>query len=84
MPGKYRASREIDRVVLILEGAMKRSEIQEALDLKHRDNFMEQYLQPAINEGYVEMTIPDKPKSSKQQYRLTEKGLAFKESLRKL
>jgi ATP-dependent DNA helicase RecG len=32
------------------------------------------YLLPALAEGLVEMTRPDKPRSSKQRYRLTEKG----------
>jgi DNA-binding PadR family transcriptional regulator len=36
--------------------------------------FLYSYLQPALNVGLVEMTIPDKPRSSKQKYRLTDKG----------
>lgn len=31
-------------------------------------------LEPAISSGYVEMSNPEKPKSSKQSYRLTEAG----------
>lgn len=84
VPGKYRASREVERVVLVLENEMKRSEIQEMLELKHRDSFVENYLQPALNEAFVEMTIPEKPNSSLQRYRLTARGKALKEKLSEL
>lgn len=66
----------------VLEGEMKRDEIQSALELKHRENFRDAYLNPAIEEGLVEMTIPDKPTSSKQTYRLTKKGLKKKKELK--
>ena len=46
----------------------------EALGLKDRMHFARDYLQPALNACLIEMTIPDKPRSSKQRYRLTEKG----------
>lgn len=39
------------------------------LGLKHRPSFRENYLLPALRLGYVEMTIPDKPNSSKQKYK---------------
>ena len=32
------------------------------------------YLEPALNAGLVEMTLPDKPKSRKQRYRRTAQG----------
>ena len=39
-----------------------------------RTKFRHQVLNPLLERGLVEMTIPDKPRSSKQRYRLTEKG----------
>jgi ATP-dependent DNA helicase RecG len=54
---------------------MKRQELQSALGLKHEDHFRAAYLVPALQAGVVEMTIPDKPRSSKQRYRMTRAGI---------
>jgi ATP-dependent DNA helicase RecG len=48
--------------------------MQNALELKHEDHFRKAYLLPALEANLIEMTIPDKPKSSKQRYRLTSLG----------
>ena len=51
--------------------------IKEAMlcvQLRHRPTFIYEYLQPAIDVGFVEMTQPDSPKSPTQKYRLTELG----------
>lgn len=42
------------------------------------------YLQPLRDAGWLEMTIPDKPRSSRQKYRLTEKGRELQEYLRQM
>jgi ATP-dependent DNA helicase RecG len=65
---------EVQRLLTVLVGEMKRTDIQEALALHHEDYFRETYLIPALTVGVVEMTIPDKLTSSKQSYRLTQKG----------
>ena len=44
------------------------------MNLKHPPTFRENYLHPALEKGYIEMTIPEKPSSRLQKYRLTEKG----------
>ena len=41
----------------------------ELLELKHRPTFRDNYLLPALELGYIDMTIPDKPNSSKQKYK---------------
>ena len=50
----------------------------ELLNLSQREHFRKVYLQEAINIDLVELTIPDKPTSSKQKYRLTKKGITYK------
>ena len=44
-------------------------ELMELLGLKHRPTFRDNYLLPALELGYIEMTIPNKPNSSKQKYK---------------
>lgn len=39
-----------------------------------RTKFRDQVVAPLLKAGLLEMTIPDKPRSSKQQYRITEAG----------
>jgi len=60
---------------------MDRQEIQDTLGLSHRENFRANYLKPALDQGFVEMTIPDKPNSSQQKYHLTLLGKQLKEKL---
>jgi hypothetical protein len=67
--------------VLVVQGEMKRTEIQAALGLRHEDYFRDAYLLPALQAGYLEMTVPDKPTSSKQRYRLTAAGAALQKTL---
>lgn len=64
-----------------MDGELRRSELQAVLGLAHRDYFNEAYLQPAIDAGLVEMTLPDKPTSRNQRYRLTATGAALRRSL---
>lgn len=46
-----------------------------------RTKFRDQVLNPLIADGLIEMTIPDKPTSSKQKYRTTLKGNKFLENI---
>ena len=73
---------EIRRLMLTLRGEMKRTEIQEMLGLKHRDNFRDSYLLPAIAYCLIEVTHPENPKHPNQSYRLSKKGKALKRSLK--
>ncbi|ATW24700.1 Fic family protein [Candidatus Formimonas warabiya] len=46
-------------------------ELMARVGLKHRPTFRENYLLPALEQKLIEMTIPEKPNSSKQKYRKT-------------
>ena len=62
---------------------MKSSNIQSALQLKHRDYFRVNYMNPSIDQGFVERTNKEKPNSPLQKYSLTPKGIVLKEDLLK-
>lgn len=67
---------EVGQMLATLIGEMTRSEIMAAIGLKDEKHFREHYLQAAVALGLIEMTIPDKPRSSRQKYRITAKGRA--------
>jgi len=72
------ATDPVHRVVLALTaGEMAPSAMWIRLGLKHRPTFRENYLRPALAQGLIEPTIPDKPNSRLQKYRLTAKGRAW-------
>jgi ATP-dependent DNA helicase RecG len=68
-------------VVKILFGEMSRIEIQNKLNLLDKNHFLNIYLKPAMEAGVIEMTIPDKPNSRLQKYRLTLQGIALQQNL---
>ena len=57
-----------------LQGEMGRKALQSALGLSDRKSFRERYLKPALNDGLIEMTIPEKPNSPLQKYYRKKKG----------
>ncbi len=50
------------------------TELLEIAGRTDRTKFRNQVLNPLIKAGFLEMTVPDKPSSSKQKYRVTEEG----------
>ncbi len=58
----------------VFRGEMSRRELQTELRLKSAGHFRKAYLVPALKAELIEMTVPDKPNSRLQRYRLTEKG----------
>jgi ATP-dependent DNA helicase RecG len=56
------------------EKPLSRGEIQETVGLANREHFRKKYLEPLVSLGWLEPTIPDRPTSRNQKYRLTERG----------
>ena len=69
--------------LLAMTGPLGNAEILEGLDLKDRTHLRERYIDPALAEGLVERTIPGKPTSRLQKYRLTDKSRKLLEQLEK-
>ena len=66
---KTESSVNVKRLVDIMdEDPMSANEIMIRLNIKHKDTLRNKYLNCAIRDGYVQMTIPDKPKSKNQRY----------------
>ena len=80
---KHRASTEqvteqVKTLVLALgSDQLTLKQMMERVNLKHRPNFIDNYLTPAINEGCIRLLYPDKPRHPRQKYLLTVKGLAL-------
>ncbi|MBE0547872.1 MAG: putative DNA binding domain-containing protein [Rubrivivax sp.] len=72
---------EVARLLGVIRGEMSRSELMAALRLSDEKHFRQQYQQVAVSLGLLEMTIPDKPRSRLQRYRLTPRGKAVAASL---
>ena len=67
----------VDQVlVALVDGPLAPSVIQSRVGLKHRPTFRANYLHPALESGLIEMTLPDKPSSRLQKYRLGAAGHA--------
>jgi len=70
--------------VEIMRNCMTERAITELMAIVGRTNrtkFRDHVLRPMLDADWLEMTIPDKPRSSKQKYRLTEKGRQLLSSL---
>lgn len=65
---------QVGELLAAIHGEMGREALQSALGLADRKSFRERYLKPALADGLIEMTLPDKPNSRLQKYRLTDRG----------
>jgi len=74
-------TQSIDPVIRLLDalqhGDRAAGDLRTALKIKHRPTFRANYLHPALKENLIEYTIPDKPSSRLQKYRITKKGMKY-------
>ena len=65
---------QVEQLLHVLQSESTRERLMVQLGLRDREHFRAGYLVPAVEAGLVEMTLPDKPRSRLQQYRLTPVG----------
>ncbi len=68
------SARSPERLLLVISAEMSRQDLLTALKLRDVGNLQERYLRPCLQEGWIEMTIPKKPSSRNQRFRLTPAG----------
>jgi ATP-dependent DNA helicase RecG len=72
---------QVEQLLKIIIGDLTRDQLQLKLNLKDREYFRKNYILEALSLELIEMTIPDKPNSRLQKYRLTEKGKILQKQL---
>ncbi|MCF7849559.1 MAG: Fic family protein [Kiritimatiellales bacterium] len=71
---------EVKRLLAFCQGEQSKVELRQLLGLKNDEHFRKAYIKPALEFGVLEMTIPNKPNSRLQKYRLTPLGCRIKEN----
>ena len=69
---------------MVLDHELGMTALLKSLKMKNRQDVRERYIAPAMKFGYIEYTIPEKPTSRLQQYRLTDLGRQLRSELKKL
>ncbi len=77
-PGtKSGPSRDQVKILVKASTGAALTDLMTVLDRTNRTKFRDQVIQPLMDQGLLEMTLPDKPTSSQQKYRLTAQGAAW-------
>jgi ATP-dependent DNA helicase RecG len=75
---KAQSRAQSDEIIKLLgSGSLSAAELVAKLGLKSKTGALKRSLQQLLDNGLVEYTIPDKPTTRLQKYRLTEKGKEF-------
>lgn len=71
---------QVKKLLALLEKKPRSAiELMKKLKLSHRPTFRNNYLHSALKKGYIVMTIPEKPNSRLQKYRITFVGKKIKQ-----
>ena len=66
VPKEYQSSSvEVRNLIKVLVGEKSRQELQDALELKDRGHFRENYIDPALANGFIQLKYPENPKHPK-------------------
>jgi Fic family protein len=75
---KHRDGQLSDTMIAVLKAleakSLSRQELFDAIVMKNDFRAFKRNIEPLILDGYVEMTLPEKPSSKLQRYRLTDAG----------
>jgi predicted HTH transcriptional regulator len=74
---------EVIPILSFCSSAKAISDIQKQFKWTNRTKFRNKYVNPLLQDGSLEMTIPEKPNSRLQKYRLTKKGADYLKKHRK-
>ena len=81
--GRLRAATQVTtqvttQVAAVLQAASEdsksREELQRVAGIRNREHFRKAHLEPILAAGWLERTIPDRPRSRMQRYRTTQAG----------
>lgn len=83
MQDTMQVTMQVEQLIGVMHDRHSRDDLQDKLKINNRDYFRKAYINEALKLELIEMTIPDKPNSKNQKYRLTAKGKALQEQLKK-
>ena len=73
---------KVVEILIYLKTPQARADIFNHLNLTNQAKNRMRYLDPLLNYGWIEMTIPHKPSSPNQKYRITKSGMKLLEILK--
>lgn len=68
---------QVENLLVFAETPRALKEFMELLEWKNKTKFRTKYINPLLQLEILQMSVPDKPQSSNQQYYLTDKGKRF-------